>query len=62
MSEDLDRNILRLGSMRSAALSQSQVEQARSKMEAEGMVVTVKPFEFPEYDKPVAWQIEGVMQ
>ncbi len=62
MSEDLDRNILRLGSMRSAALSQSQVEQARSAMEAEGMVVTVKPFEFPEYDKPVAWQIEGVMQ
>lgn len=59
MQADLDRNILRLTSMRSAALSVDDIEIIRRNLTKSGFDLAAEPFEFAEYERPVAWQIIG---
>lgn len=59
MATDLGRNIMRLESMRAAALSPPAIERIRRDLDVAGISTTATPFELPGHGKPVAWQILG---
>lgn len=60
MRGEVDRTVLRLATMRSAALTAEHVAELAARFAAAGLVdVCIEPFEISGNDKPVAWQVSA---